>query len=246
MLREWKKSIQGLFMEISVTVDVEQDIPPVLGSMRGVEHGLPRLLQLFKEEGLRTTFFVTGRVAELYPERVKRIVDEGHELGCHGFSHERFDRLGLVEAERAINKATEILRGFDESVTSFRAPNLRFPIKYLKLLENEGYRVDSSLAKYKPPFPRTAVVVGNITRVPASLTSSFLRLPLPLILPFLSMLNNPVLFVHPWEFVDMSKTPGRLDCKFNTGEGALKNLREIIRHFKSEGYEFEPVKDMVN
>lgn len=83
-------------------------------------------------------------------------------------------------------------------------------------------------------------------RVPVSVTSSFLRLPLPLVLPVLRRLQNPVLFVHPWEFIDMSKMPVRLDCRFNTGEGALKSLSAIIRHFKSENCAFLPLKTMTS
>ena len=78
-------------------------------------------------------------------------------------------------------------------------------------------------------------------RVPVSVTSSLLRLPLPFVLPVLKRLKSPVLFVHPWEFINMSRTPVRIDCRFNTGEGALKSLSDIIHRFKSEHYAFLPL-----
>lgn len=230
--------------KIALSVDVEEDCPPMLKTMKGIEGGLPKLLDLFQKEKIKATFFVTGRMAELYPDLISRIPAEGHELGCHGYSHARFDRMNQEEAGYALQKAVKVLRGFDAGMLSFRAPNLKLPEKYLILLEKEGFRYDASTAKYKPPFQRGISVSGKITRVPASITSSFLRLPLPLVIPVLGHMENPVLFVHPWEFIDMSETPIRPDCKFNTGEKALTNLTAIIRHFRSENYSFLTIREM--
>ena len=49
---------------ITITIDVEEDCPPMLTSTRGMEEGLPKLLDLFKKEGIKATFFVTGMMAE--------------------------------------------------------------------------------------------------------------------------------------------------------------------------------------
>jgi len=79
---------------------------------------------------------------------------------------------------------------------------------------------------------------AKIIRIPVTITSSFLRLPPALFLPLLKCVKAPLIFVHPWEFVDMSKLPIRLDCKFNTGEKALQNLKTLIHSFKDENYHF--------
>ena len=226
--------IQVSFMKnITITVDVEEDCPPMLTSTRGMEEGLPKLLDLFKNEGIKATFFVTGMMAEQYPNLIYRIPGEGHELGCHGYTHARFDRMEEEEARIALKQAGKVLRQFEKRLVSFRAPNLQFPKDYLKLLEEEGFLYDSSIAAYKPPFPRSRVE-GKIIRIPATITSSFLRLPPALFLPLLRHAKAPVLFVHPWEFVDMSETPIRPDCRFNTGEKALQNLKTLIHAFKAE------------
>ena len=218
---------------ITITVDVEEDCPPMLTSTRGMEEGLPKLLDLFKKEGIKATFFVTGMMAEQYPDLIHRIPEEGHELGCHGYTHERFDRMEEEEARIALKQAGKVLRQFEKRLVSFRAPNLQFPENYLKLLEEEGFLYDSSIAAYKPPFSRSRVE-GKIIRIPATITSSFIRLPPDIFLPLLKHSKAPVIFVHPWEFVDMSKTPIRLDCKFNTGEKALENLKTLIHALKAE------------
>ncbi len=222
---------------ITITIDVEEDCPPMLTSTRGMEEGLPKLLDLFKEEDVKATFFVTGIMAEQYPDLISRIPKEGHELGCHGYTHERFDRMKKEEARVALKKAGQVLRQFENRLVSFRAPNLQFPESYLKLLEDEDFLYDSSIAAYKPPFPRSTVE-GKIIRVPATVTSSVIRLPPSLFLPLLRHTKAPVIFAHPWEFVDMSGMPIRIDCRFNTGKKALENLRTLIHAFKVENYLF--------
>jgi peptidoglycan/xylan/chitin deacetylase (PgdA/CDA1 family) len=227
-----------LFMRnITITIDVEEDCPPMLSSTRGMEEGLPKLLDLFKEEGIRATFFVTGTMAERYPNLICRIPEDGHELGCHGYTHARFDQMTEEEARFALKQAGKVLRQFEKKLVSFRAPNLQFPKSYLKLLEKEGFLYDSSLAMYKPPFFKDKSE-SRIVRIPATITSSFLRLPPEFFLPLIKLSKAPVIFVHPWELVDMSNMPIRLDCKFNTGEKALKNLKVLIRTLKAENYLF--------
>lgn len=227
----------SLMKNITITVDVEEDCPPMLTSTRGMEEGLPELLDLFKKEGIRATFFVTGMMAKQYPSLINRIPKEGHELGCHGYTHTRFDRMEKEEAKLALKQAGKILRQFERKLVSFRAPNLQFPKNYLELLEEEGFLYDSSVAAYKPPFFQRRTE-SKIVRVPATITSSFLRLPTGIFIPLLKRSKAPVIFFHPWEFVDMSDTPIRLDCKFNTGEKALKNLTVLIRDLKAEDYNF--------
>ncbi|MBC7085827.1 MAG: polysaccharide deacetylase family protein [Methanomethylovorans sp.] len=230
--------------KITITIDVEQDCPPFLNTMHGIEKGLPRLMELFMNTEIKTTFFTTGEVATLYPRLIEEIVENEHELGCHGYAHERFDRLNKQQARNAIFKAKKLLENFDSTVTSFRAPNLKFPHEYIEILQENDFKIDSSIAKYKPPFPLKTRIVGDIVRIPASVTSSFLRLPLSVILPILEHMHDPVLFVHPWEYVDMSQTAIRPDCKFNTGEKALENLAGLITYFKEKGYTFLTISEM--
>lgn len=230
---------------ITITVDVEEDCPPMLTSTRGMEEGLPELLDLFKKERIKATFFVTGMMAEQYPDVISRIPKEGHELGCHGYTHTRFDRMDKEEARTALKQAGKVLRQFERNLVSFRAPNLQFPKNYLGLLEDEGFRYDSSIAAYKPPFPRSRVE-GKIIRIPATITSSFIRLPPGVFLPPLKRWESPVIFVHPWEFVDMSNTSIRLDCKFNTGENALNNLKTLICALKDQHYGFLTFQERAN
>jgi len=63
----------------------------------GPEVGVPRLLSLLAEYGVAATFFVPGLTVELHPAVVERILESGHEIGHHSFTHR--SPLVLNEAE---------------------------------------------------------------------------------------------------------------------------------------------------
>lgn len=71
--------------------------------------GTPRLLDILKKHGVKASFFLTGRWAEKFPDISKRIVDEGHELGNHSFSHPDLTSLNHVDIIDEIKKAEIII-----------------------------------------------------------------------------------------------------------------------------------------
>jgi peptidoglycan/xylan/chitin deacetylase (PgdA/CDA1 family) len=75
---------------------------------------LPGLLDELGSRGLSATFFVEGVNAELYPDALRRVVGEGHEVGYHAWCHE--DWASLTAAEQAAN----LRRG----IAAFRALGL--------------------------------------------------------------------------------------------------------------------------
>ena len=229
---------------VSFTVDLEPDCPPWLNStFRGVESGVPDLLDLFRELGVPATFFTTGEVAEKYPAAVEAVVGAGHELACHGVTHTAFDSMSPDTARWEIEHSTAVLRRFAD-ITSFRAPYLRFPEQFVPLLVDSGFSLDSSLAKYKRSYRRPRQPAA-ITRIAASMTSSVLRLPAIIRNPWLLALSDPVvLFVHPWEFVDLRHAPIRWDCRFRTGAFALNALREVIQLFQARGDTMHTMRDL--
>lgn len=230
---------------VSITVDFEPDCPPYLSStFRGIEEGAPALLELFAEAGIPATYFTTGEVAERYPDAVRAVVDAGHELGCHGVTHTAFDTLDEATARWEIERSAATLRDI-AAVTSFRAPYLRFPERYVPLLEDAGFQLDSSLARYKRSYYAKRLPT-RLARIPASMTSSVYRLPTFVRNPWLLALSDPVvLFVHPWEFVDLTQMDLRYDCRFRTGPFALQALREVIALFQERGDTFLPMRDLV-
>ena len=232
-----RNSTVGRMMRACLTVDVEPDCPPYLDGWRGIEEGLPKLLELLDAQRIRATFFTTGESALRYPEAVRRLLDAGHELGCHGHTHRAFTEMDADEAWGELTRSTEVLRKF-ATVTSFRAPYLRFPGAYLPLLEALGFSLDSSLGRYKPDYLRRRPAT-RLLRVPASVTSSALRLPAVVRDLYLGAQRSPlVLFVHPWEFVDMRAEPIPWHCRLGTGQRALDALGGVLETLAARGAHF--------
>lgn len=231
-------------MKVYFTVDVEHDCPPYLATWRGMDEGLPRLLSMLEEEHVRGTFFTTGEVARKYPETMRSIVDAGHELGSHGDTHRSFAGMSAAEAEREIAESSGALRAF-APVTSFRAPFLRCPSRWMPLLRRHGYALDSSEGRHKT-LRASVRIDQDVLRVPASVTSSTLRWPAAIRDALLAQLTDPVvLFVHPWEFVDFRGSALRFDCRFKTGTQALDCARSALRFFARRGAEFGLMRDCV-
>ena len=232
--------------DASFTCDLEPDCPPFLEGFRGVEEGLPRLLSLLEDADVRATFFTTGDVARKYPEAVRAVLAGGHELGCHGMTHTAFTAMSRDVAEAEIRESATILRSHSD-VTSFRAPYLRFPDEFLPILEDSGFKLDSSQAKYKKAYydSKRAGTRTSLTRIPASLTSSALRIPKLFREVYLRSVSSPVvMFVHPWEFVDLRHEHIRYDCRFRTGDKALECVADVLRSMKKRGARFMTMRDL--
>lgn len=228
--------------EIYLTVDVEPDCPPYLWTWRGIEDGMPRLLGVLDEMGVPATFFVTGAVAERYPALVSTLAGRGDEIGNHGYSHYSFAEFDEPRARDEITSTSRLLRKF-ATVDSFRAPYLRFPERFLPILAEDGVKIDASRAcyKWKEAVSRAA---PHIARLAASVPTSLMRLPASMRDPILRRLSYPVvLFVHPWEFIDITREPVPLDCRFRTGDPALEDLREVIGLYRGMGARFCYVRE---
>ncbi len=230
---------------IFLTIDVEQDCPPYLNTFRGITEGMIPLLSLLRQEEVKATFFVTGQIAKDFPDVIRSLITHGHEVGSHSFDHCNYTALDRQSAQRDIERSLETLRQFGP-VYSFRAPYLKFPQSYLDLLSQAGLAIDSSQAKYKPTYlenPRPT----TLRRIPASITSSVLRLPDWIRNPWLGALASPVvLFVHPWEFVDFRQANIPFDCRFKTGTMAIACLREVIHFYQKRNFQFRKMRDVLN
>lgn len=73
----------------------------------------PPLLDLLARLGVRATFFLVGEKIERYPELVRRIVDEGHLLGNHSYSHWSFKNMTTRKKLDEISSTDILLQPFD-------------------------------------------------------------------------------------------------------------------------------------
>jgi len=81
------------------------------------------LLDILKSENVKATFFVLGSRAEYYPETIRRIVTEGHQIGNHSYSHSQLTKLNENDLSYEINGTNEII----ENITGIKSNAVRPP-----------------------------------------------------------------------------------------------------------------------
>jgi peptidoglycan/xylan/chitin deacetylase (PgdA/CDA1 family) len=110
--------------------------------------GLPRIIELLANHDARSTFFVEGWNGVHHPREVASIVDRGHELGMHGWVHERWGELDPDEERELAARATDALTSAaGQRPAVFRAPGGARTRSTEEILRALGYRADASLAE---------------------------------------------------------------------------------------------------
>lgn len=69
----------------------------------------PRLLDMLKERGIKATFFLIGKSASTWPKIVQRIVDEGHEIGNHTWSHPQLNHMKTTSVMDQLQKTHDAI-----------------------------------------------------------------------------------------------------------------------------------------
>lgn len=110
------------------------------------EVGAPRLLKMFAEQNLRTTWFIPGHSIETFPEQMKAVVDAGHEIGIHGYSHENPIAMTPAQEETVLDRSIELVTKLaGKRPTGYVAPWWEFSNVTNELLLKKGIKYDHSL-----------------------------------------------------------------------------------------------------
>jgi polysaccharide deacetylase family protein (PEP-CTERM system associated) len=126
---------------------------------------------------VRATFFVLGDVMQHHPALIQAIHAEGHEIGCHGWSHRPLWSLDAerwaLELETFDREAGALLPV--EEIVGFRAPTFSLDARCpwaLSLLEERGYRYDSSIFPLRTPlYGHADAPLAPYRLAPAALTT---------------------------------------------------------------------------
>ncbi|WP_097461219.1 XrtA system polysaccharide deacetylase [Mangrovitalea sediminis] len=114
-----------------------------------VEANTQRLLVLLAERDIKATFFVLGWVAERSPALVRAIADAGHEIACHGYSHQLVYSQTPEVFREETHKAKAILEAqIQKPVLGYRAASYSITQASrwaLDILVEEGFTWDSSI-----------------------------------------------------------------------------------------------------
>lgn len=89
-----------------------------------VERNTYRLLELFEQHGVKSTFFTLGWVAERCPELISAIVSQGHEIASHGYGHQRATAMTRHQVHQDIERSKKILEDCSgQAILGYRAPS---------------------------------------------------------------------------------------------------------------------------
>ena len=206
-----------------------------------IEANIERILEVLAAADVHATFFTLGWVAERYPDMVRRIVAQGHELASHGYAHERATSLAREPflADVALAKAVlEDIAGC--AVHGYRAPSFSIGEgnlwAYDCLLE-AGYRYSSSIYPIQhdhygsPDANRFAFVTPmGLLEVPVTTArllgrnwpagggGYFRLLPYAISRWLIARVNNcdaesAIFYFHPWEIDPEQPRVDGLDAK---------------------------------
>ena len=202
-----------------------------------VERNVETILAMLALREVKATFFTLGWIAERYPQLVRSIVAEGHELASHGYGHERVTDLTPEAFDADIRRAKAILEGLSGNpVIGYRAPSFSIGASNLwalDILARAGYRYSSSIYPIRhdhygmPDAPRFAhrtdsgvIEIPPTTlrvlnrNLPSSGGGYFRLLPYAVSRWMLRRVNEvdqqaAVFYFHPWEIdVDQPRIPG--------------------------------------
>lgn len=220
----------------------------------------------------RTTAFVVSEIADDHPGAVGAFVDAGHEVGSHTHTHRLLTDLSPAERREELARSKErleIVTG--ASVAGFRAPAFDFGDGHFAALDAAGYAYDASVVSCRTipgwyggeydlhrPAPATAVdpeAPAGLAEVP---TAVFPGVGLPLTGTWLRFFGvqyttlgmrllarrgvAPVLYVHPWEFVDLPPVEGVPKRVYaRTGDW----MRRAVERILSTNFSFVACEDVL-
>jgi len=135
--------------------DPSATLLPVLVSQGrfGPKVGVPAILELLRDFGLRSTFFVPSLVTELYPAAIEAVRAAGCEIGAHGHAHEIPGTIAVEEEERILSKSIELLeRATGERPIGYRAPFGQISHRTMEFLERYGFDYSSNMMDDVVPY----------------------------------------------------------------------------------------------
>ncbi len=174
----------------ALTVDVEDGVSIAMQDFFNIQMdptdrvitNMNIILSMFDQNQVKATFFILGEIVEKYPELLRQIDKEGHEVGVHGYHHDQMFRLSPQKLETDLSRAKGLIEdAIGKQVNGFRAPAFSINQKTawaLDVIEKVGFTYDSSI------FPSRSLRYGwngfskDICRLKLADSRSLIEFPL--------------------------------------------------------------------
>jgi len=160
------------------------------------ETSINKILSLFDDLKFKSTFFFTGFMANIYPNLVKKISNNGHEIACHNLNHidyafvkEDIFKKNLITSKNLL----EDLIG--KEIIGYRSPNSSIPSYLAKVLIECDFQYDSSIT----PTRKIMGKFGDFTNAP--------NRPYFTSIKDISVEGNQNLLEFPWPTFPILKLP---------------------------------------
>jgi len=236
------------------------------------EGGVKRLLELFDRYQVKSTFFVVARHARPYRELLHDIQRRGHEIASHTVVHSRFDGMGKDIAREVVDSKRMLEDELGAEVRGFRSPAFRIDSAVVEALERAGYSYDSSVVPcWHIPgwygFPKAPVHPFKISELFPMADSALMEFPvavspcirLPVSGAWMRLFGlgytmrgirsslkaglDPVLYVHPWEVVELPRLKGiPWRVYYRTGQKAFAMIEHMVKNVNAA---FVPIRDLL-
>ncbi|OFW89158.1 MAG: hypothetical protein A3D75_01620 [Candidatus Levybacteria bacterium RIFCSPHIGHO2_02_FULL_37_18] len=176
-----------------------------------------QLLDLLQRKKQKLTFFVIGQIYEWYPQLIKDIASEGHEIAFHTHSHSSLKNIKILKEE--LEEGCKFIQEFN--IKGFQAPNINFPAGGHYLLKEAGFTYSSSIySSSKKIFE-----IDGVKEIPVSIFN------------FFGKQNENISFPTQMKFRKLLEGIPFGSSYFTALLGGKKTYK-IIKKMENRGYEF--------
>ena len=131
-----------------------------------INRGAPRLLTMLHELDLRATFFIPGMTMERHPRVVDAVLQAGHELAHHSYSHRKPIELSESEERADFERALRVMERFGIHPAGHRAASWAPSFRSLEYVREYGLLYDNSLMGHDQPY-RVRTSGGELLEIPS-------------------------------------------------------------------------------
>jgi peptidoglycan/xylan/chitin deacetylase (PgdA/CDA1 family) len=113
---------------------------------------IPRILDLLDSLDIKATFFTPGWTIDQFTESCEEIISRGHELGAHGYLHERLAEISKESERGVFDKSMASFEKLGYKPEGFRAPYWLISDRTLDLIRELGFKYDSNFMDNDMPY----------------------------------------------------------------------------------------------